>query len=108
MASKSDQPMPLLDSIDDPKGIVHVMPEDVGEGERGEYFVRRVQEIRWELFGLLVQLDEVEGPTEAAMMLIPHAIDLLGVVARTEAAWIDDSESNLGAGIFYPKHDRDD
>jgi hypothetical protein len=42
------------------------------------------------------------------MMLIPHAIDLLGVVARTEAAWIDDSESNLGAGIFYPKRDRDD
>jgi hypothetical protein len=46
MARKSDQPMPLLDSIDDPQGIVHVMPEDVGERERGEYFVRRVQEIR--------------------------------------------------------------
>lgn len=107
MASKSDQPMPLLDSIDNPRGIVHVMPDDVEEDDRGEYFVRRVQEIRWELFGLLVQLDEVEGPTEAAMMLIPHAIDLLGVVARAEAASIDDPESSLGAGIFYPRRDRD-
>ncbi len=42
------------------------------------------------------------------MMLIPHAIDLLGIVARAEATWIDDPESNPGAGIFYPKRDRDD
>lgn len=84
------------------------LPEDVEGDDRGEYFVKRVQEIRWELYGLLVQLDEVEGPTRAAMMLVPHAIDLLGIVARAEATWIDDPESNPGAGIFYPKRDRDD
>ncbi|MGZ4185020.1 MAG: hypothetical protein ACXVSF_06505 [Solirubrobacteraceae bacterium] len=97
-------PTPLFDSIDDPRGIVYVLPEglsrdDIGESV-GEYAVERIQAIRWELHSLIVMLDETEGLTGAAEMLIPQAIELLGVVARAEAAYIDSATGEVGPNIF--------
>lgn len=76
--------------LDDPHGITSAMPQEVMDDAReGQYFVERVQAIRWELFGLLTDLDASEGLSEEAERLIPQAIDLLGAVVRVEAAYHD-------------------
>jgi hypothetical protein len=101
----SDKNPTLLDSIDDPRGIVYVLPDgmdrdDLDEGDVGAHAVQRIQEMRWELHSLTVMLDETEGLTSAASMLIPQAIDLLGVVARAEAAYIDSPTGETGPNLF--------
>jgi hypothetical protein len=87
---------PLFDLVDDPKGICSAIPED-HEGDAGEYFITRVQEIRWELWGLTVDLDAIEGMTDATSMLMSQVIDLLGVVTRSEALWQDSSDESFDA-----------
>jgi hypothetical protein len=89
---------PLLSSIDDPRGIGDAIPAPYNQpGAAGPYVVERVQEIRWELWGMLSTLDAVEGATAPTERLLPMAIDLLGVVARSEAASADgvDPGNNL-------------
>ena len=57
---------PLRDTINDPRGTVGAIPEEFADaGSAGEYFVKRLQQIRWELWGLLVDLDAIEGMTSA-------------------------------------------
>ena len=101
--SKPEPTRPLLDSIDDPRGITSAMPADVLDGGGAtEFFVQRVQEIRWELHALWLDLDS-EGVTDAASMVLPMTIDLLGVAVRAEAAYSDDPNGEAHAPhLFYP------
>ena len=103
-------PTPLLDAIDDPSGLVGAIPEgEDSPGRATAYFVKRVQEIRWELYAMSVDLDAIEGFTPGASMLLPQAIDLLGVVARSEAAYHDLPEGDVPAHrLFQPPQEETD
>jgi hypothetical protein len=95
MSNENPTPTPLLDIIDDPRGMPGGIPDEHSSpGHAGAYFVRRIQQIRWELFGLEGDLDAIEGMTSATGVLLPQVIDLLGVIARAEAACAD---LNIGA-----------
>jgi hypothetical protein len=77
-----------LEDVDDPKGITTTMPEEVMDCDATAYFVDRVQAIRWELHALLVDLDVTDGCTEEAETLVRHAIEDLGIAARSEVKWL--------------------
>lgn len=93
----------LLPTIDDPQGLVRGIPEEHhNEEDATRYVVERLQEMRWELHGMMVDLDTVEPLTAASAMLIPQAIALLGVAARAEALWVDESDGSSGR-LFAPQ-----
>ena len=96
----------LLAWIDDPLGLRNTMPDDEKNTRAGAYFVERVQDMRWELWALLIDLDNTQRPTDATTMLVPQVIDLLGVVARAEAAYHDDPEHDPAAVLFDTERDR--
>ena len=105
MSNNDPTATPLLDSIDDPSGLRTTIPEDESDpGNAAAYFARTVQGMRWELHALMVDLDAIEGLTPPTTMLLPHIIDLLGVVARSEAAYHDlpDDQDIAAARLFVP------
>lgn len=84
------QHTPTLDSIDDPHGIPLMLFDELVDGtEAGQQFIEGVQAIRWELWNLLGSLDNVEAPARATQWAVMHAIDVLGMSTRAEAAALD-------------------